>query len=125
MFSCQPIVLNPKPDDSPMIKEMKTHMLRKLNNRYNDQQMAFLTILTYLDPRFKGEVNPDMTLLKSKIKKIVEATGPNIIPPTQNQEYHNLQNNTFATPICTDVAGVILCESLSTLVALLWFISSV
>ena len=90
-------VLNPKPDDSPMIKEMKTHMLRKLNNRYNDQQMAFLTILTYLDPRFKCEVNPDMTLLISKIKKIVEATGPNIIPPTQNQEYHNLQNQTFAT----------------------------
>ena len=26
-------VLNPKPDDSPMIKDMKTHMLRKLNSR--------------------------------------------------------------------------------------------
>merc|ERR1712002_895301 len=84
-------VLNPKPDDSQMIKEMKTHMLRKLKNRYNDDQMAFLKILTYLDPRFKGVVTPDMTLLKSKIKKFVEASGPNIIPPTQNQEYHNLQ----------------------------------
>ena len=38
-----------------------------------------------------------MNLLKSKIKQIVEASGLNIIPPTQNQEYHNLQNNTFAT----------------------------
>ena len=32
------------------------------------------------------------------VKKIVEATGGSIIPPTQNQEYHNLQNNLFATP---------------------------
>ena len=80
-----------------MIKDMKTHMLRKLKNRYNDDQIAFLKILTYLDPRFKGDITPDMTLLKSKIKKIVEASGPNIIPPTQNQEYHNLQNQSFAT----------------------------
>ena len=71
----------------------------KLNNRYNEQQMTFLSTLTYLDPRKKGEVNPDMNLFKSKIKQIVEATGPNSIPPTQNQEYHNLQNNTFATSI--------------------------
>ena len=90
-------VLIEKPDDSQMIKEMKTHMLRKLNNRYNEQQMTFLSTLTYLDPRKKGEVNPDMNLFKSKIKQIVEATGPNTIPPTQNQEYHNLQNQTFAT----------------------------
>ena len=38
-----------------------------------------------------------MNLFKSKIKQIVEAAGPNTIPPTQNQEYHNLQNQTFAT----------------------------
>ena len=42
----------------------------KLNNRYNEQQMTFLTTLSYLDPRIKGEVNPDMNLLKSKIKKL-------------------------------------------------------
>ena len=73
----------------------------KLNNRYNEQQMTFLSTLTYLDPRKKGEVNPDMNLFKSKIKQIVEATGPNTIPPTQNQEYHNLQNKTFATSIAS------------------------
>ena len=90
-------VLNPNPADSPLIKDMKTHMLRKLNSRYNDQQKSFLSTLTYLDPRFKSEVNPEMTLLISKIKKIVEANGPSIIPPTQDQEYHNLQNSNFAS----------------------------
>ena len=92
-------VLIEKPDDSQMIKDMKKHMLLKLNNRYNEQQINFLSTLTYLDPRKKGEVNPDMNLFKSQIKQIVEASGPNSIPPTQNQEYHNLQNNTFATSI--------------------------
>ena len=94
-------ILIEKPNDSQMIKDMKKHMLLKLENRYNAQQIKFLSTLTYLDPRSKGEVNPDMNLLKSKIKQIVEASGPNIIPPTQNQEYHNLQNNTFATPIAS------------------------
>ena len=90
-------ILNVNPNDSQMIKEMKKHMLKKLENRYNAQQIDFLSTLTYLDPRKKGEVDPDMNVLKSKIKKIVEASGPTIIPPTQNQEYHNLQNNTFAS----------------------------
>ena len=94
-------ILNENPNDSQMIKEMKKHMLKKLENRYNAQQIDFLSTLTYLDPRKKGEVNPDMNVLKSKIKQIVEASGPTIIPPTQNQEYHNLQNNTFATPIAS------------------------
>ena len=92
-------VLIEKPNDSQMIKDMKKHMLLKLENRYNEQQINFLSTLTYLDPRKKGEVNPDMNFFKSKIKQIVEASGPNSIPPTQNQEYHNLQNNTFATSI--------------------------
>ena len=69
-------VLNPKPDDSQMIKDMKTHMLQKLKNRYNDDQMAFLKILAFLDPRFKGDVTPDMTLLKSKIKKFCRGLWP-------------------------------------------------
>ena len=84
-----------------MIKDMKKHMLQKLENRYNAQQIKFLSTLTYLDPRKKGEVDQDMTLLKSKIKQIVEATGPNSIPPTQNPWYHNLQNQTFATSIAS------------------------
>ena len=34
-------VLIENPDDSQMIKDMKKHMLLKLNNRYNEQQMTF------------------------------------------------------------------------------------
>ena len=86
------------PTDSQMIKDMKKNMLDKLENRYDPQQMKFLTTVTYLDPRVKGLVDPDLNDLKSKVKKIVQASGPNVIPPTQNQEYHNLQNNMFATP---------------------------
>ena len=36
--------------------------------------------------------------LKSKIKEIAQSTVPDIIPPTQNQEYHNLQSTSFTTP---------------------------
>ena len=77
---------------------MKRNMLEKLETRYNAQQMKFLTTVTYLDPRVKGVVDPDLNDLKSKVKQIVQATGPNVIPPTQNQELHNLQSNIFTTP---------------------------
>ena len=36
--------------------------------------------------------------LKSKLKEIVQATVPDQIPPTQNQEYQNLQSTLFTTP---------------------------
>ena len=32
------------------------------------------------------------------MKAIVQATGPDQIPPTQNQEYHKLQSTIFTTP---------------------------
>ena len=80
-------VLREKTGDSQMIKEMKTHMLKKLKTRYNNEQIAFLELVTFFDPRFKGDVAPDHTLLKSQIKAVVQASGPNIIPPTQDQEY--------------------------------------
>ena len=32
------------------------------------------------------------------MKAIVQATGPDQIPPTQNQEHHNLQSTIFTTP---------------------------
>ena len=87
-------ILNQVSTDSQMIKDMKKHMLAKLKTRYNEQQMNFLKTVTYLDPRVKSRVTVDLLLhdLKSKVKAIVQATGPDQIPPTQNQEFHNLQN---------------------------------
>ena len=90
-------VLIEKPDDSQMISDMKTHMLKKLKTRYNTEQLAFLDLVTFFDPRYKGDVTPNQYLLKKHIKSVVEASGPNIIPPTQDQEYVNLQNERFAT----------------------------
>merc|ERR1711891_78710 len=79
---------------------MKTHMLAKLENRYDEQQMKFLKMVTYLDPRVKHKYyldTPAENDLKATVKEIVEA-DQSIIAPTQDQEYHNLQNNIFATP---------------------------
>ena len=94
-------VLIQKPTDSQMIKDMKKHMLTKLENRYNQQQMNFLKTVTVLDPRVKSRVITEQQVLldlKSKVKAIVQATVPDQIPPTQNQEYHNLQSTSFTTP---------------------------
>merc|ERR1712121_443568 len=74
-------VLIEKPDDSQMISDMKTHMLKKLKTRYNTEQLAFLDLVTFFDPRYKGDVTPNQYLLKKHIKSVVEASGPNIIPP--------------------------------------------
>ena len=38
-----------------MIKNMKFHMLAKLDNRYSDEQMQILNICTLLDVRFKND----------------------------------------------------------------------
>ena len=92
-------ILNQVSTDSQMIKDMKKHMLAKLETRYNVQQMNFLKTATYLDPRVKSQVNLELLHdLKSKVKVIVQAAGPNVIPPTQNQEYINLQSTSFTTP---------------------------
>ena len=87
--------------DSLMIRDMKKHMLTKLENRYSVDQWKFLKAITVLDPRVKSRVINDQHVvldLKSKVKEIAQATVPDQIPPTQNQEYHNLQSTSFTTP---------------------------
>ena len=93
-------VLFENPSDSAMIKDMKKHMLTKLENRYNQQQWKFLKTVTILDPRVKGQVINEHSILdlKAKVKEIVQASVPDQIPPTQSQEYQNLQNSLFTTP---------------------------
>ena len=69
-------ILNQVSTDSQMIKDMKKHMLDKLETRYNVQQMKFLKTATYLDPRVKSRVDPELLHdLKSKVKKLYRQLG--------------------------------------------------
>ena len=45
-----------KATDNEMIKEMKKHVLLKLNNRYSASQINFLSFTTLLDIRYKQHV---------------------------------------------------------------------
>ena len=47
--------LSPHRNDTPLIANMKTKMLIKLNNRYTPVQMKFLKTCTLLDVRYKSE----------------------------------------------------------------------
>ena len=49
-----------KQGESTMIKSMKSHMLQKLNSRYNDIQIEYLSHCTFLDPRFKNKFSVDL-----------------------------------------------------------------
>ena len=53
-------LLKDKESDSTMLKEMKKHMLLKLDTRYTGEQIEYLSVCTYLDPRLKLSVNVDM-----------------------------------------------------------------
>ena len=55
-----------------MIKNMKFHMLAKLDNRYSDEQMQILNICTLLDVRFKNDeyVTHKYDLLFDQLKKL-------------------------------------------------------
>ena len=84
-----------------MIQSMKKCMLEKLSTRYSAIQEEYLTSIAYLDPRFKGSVEVNVTDLKSRVKTIYEQTGSYIVGPTQNQELENITNPRFATPIAS------------------------
>ena len=55
--------LSTNTQDLPIIKQMKSKMLQKLNSRYNDNQIRNLTICTLLDPRHKNAVKDKFDLL--------------------------------------------------------------
>ena len=47
------ILKEAKPGESSMIKSMKSHMLIKLDSRYDEERTEYLKQCTFLDPRFK------------------------------------------------------------------------
>ena len=89
--------LSPSPTDSNIIKEMKTKMLAKLNNRYTTDQIKCLKTCTLLDVRYKNcdYVKDDFHQLENEIKEMLsnqEQQSQQEIPATQGQELENLSS---------------------------------
>ena len=68
-------VINRDPKDSPMLRDMKTHMRAKLENRYSEDNQIFLKIYSFLDPRYKNYVQAGVCQgnLRKNIEKFVKA----------------------------------------------------
>ena len=92
-------LLKDKEGDSNMLKDMKKHMLQKLETRYTGEQMEYLSMCTYLDPRFKSSVNIDMQKFQQILKDIHD-NSTEIILDTQSQTLNDIQPNpVFASPV--------------------------
>ena len=64
--------LSPSQTDTTIIKDMKTKMLAKLNNRYTTDQMKSLKTCTLLDVRYKNcdYVKDDFDQLENEIRDV-------------------------------------------------------
>ena len=78
-----------------MLKDMKKHMIAKLDTIDGPSQLEYLSYSTYQGPRFKSKVNFDIQDFKEKVKTICEDTAN--IPEfnkyftgAQAEEYANL-----------------------------------
>ena len=83
-----------------MLRDMKTHMRAKLENRYSEDDQIFLKTYSFLDPRQKNDVQAGVCQgnLRKHIEKFVKANDEDIIPGTQGQELENVSNYIFQTP---------------------------
>ena len=87
-----------------MLKEMKKHMLQKLETRYSKDEEEYLSMCTYLDPRFKSSVNINMQKFQ-KLLKDIHDTSTEFILDTQSQTLNNIQPNpVFASPVNNQTA---------------------
>ena len=90
--------LSPNPNDMNVIKEMKSKMLIKLNNRYTTDQLKCLTTCTLLDVRHKNDeyVKKDFHQLETGIKELLsrqeQQQSQHEIPATEGQEIENLSS---------------------------------
>ena len=89
--------MSPSQTDTTIIRDMKTKMLAKLNNRYTTDQMKCLNICTLLDVRYKNcdYVKDDFHQLENEIKEMLsnqEQQSQKEIPATQGQELENLSS---------------------------------
>ena len=89
--------MSPSQTDTTIIKDMKTKLLAKLNNRYTTDQMKSLKTCTLLDVRYKNcdYVKDDFDQLENEIKEMLsnqEQQSQQEIPATQGQELENLSS---------------------------------
>ena len=78
-----------------MIKSMKSHMLIKLDSRYNEAQTEYLSQCSFLDPRFKKSVQFDMGSFTDRVKDIA-LSYTEIIHDTEDQSLENIENQSFS-----------------------------
>ena len=58
-------------NESAMIKDMKQHMLVKLQSRYDPEQKEYLSQCAFLDPRLKKSVEFETDAFTERVKDIV------------------------------------------------------
>ena len=78
-----------------MIKSMKINMLNKLESRYSEHQIEYLSQCTFLDPRFKKNFSFDLPSFTERIKDIA-LSYTEIIHDTKSQSLENLENPSFS-----------------------------
>ena len=78
-----------------MIKSMKTSMLHKLDSRYNETQMQYLSECTFLDPRHKNTVSIDMESFTERVKNFAMSYAE-IINDTESQSLDTIENAAFS-----------------------------
>ena len=88
--------MSPSQTDTTIIKDMKTKILAKLNNRYTTDQIKSLKTCTLLDVRYKTceYVKDDFDQLENEVKEMLgnQEQSQQEIPATQGQELDNLSS---------------------------------
>ena len=80
--------LSPCATDKPLIQQMKSKMLIKLNDRYTEQQLQRMTVATLLDVRFKNLFKDQVEQLKLLLLSNRDSQNEN--PATEGQQLENL-----------------------------------
>ena len=89
-----------------MIKDMKTHILKKLKNRYTKNQETFLSICALLDVRYKTGIarSFDIEVFKENVVQICKddvkansSESQHIFYPTQGKERISLTCNSIVS----------------------------
>ena len=71
---------------------MKFNMLNKLESRYSEAQIEYLSQCSYLYPRFKKSVQCDLPSFTERVKDIA-LSYTEIIHDTQSQSLQNIHNS--------------------------------
>ena len=78
-----------------MIKSMKTSMLHKLDSRYDETQMQYLSECTFLDPHLKKTVSIDVESFTERVKDFAVSYAE-VIHDTESQSLDTIENAAFS-----------------------------